>query len=442
MKQQFAKEQKINLGIIAARSNKDLKVEVSKKFPELIYLLFFIFAVYLVLPIVDVPLLGLSISAPIMFMIAIPCFFKPPRPWFHKYRLWIFLGVAIWTGIFISTIGNGIESSGADINRQGIITLIRYLYWLIVFVITVYFASQKWVMEKVTRILGWAVFVLAIFRLGEAIILGNYGGYRVTRLISPNAYGFLFSMFSPFLLLMIFQKRGWKRFYAVIANMALWGAVAINGSRGSWISIGLGLALTLSLFFFSSPKKFSGMIFFVILAIGLLSILWVALPQVSSAIQGRFESFQSLDQDKSVLIRELMIQKGLRLFKENPLIGVGADRFTKETILLPLPQALTYESQSYFNARSSHNSYIQFLAEFGLAGSAPLAIMLVINVALGSKLAFNSLKKEDVIPLSVFLSFFQMSAHMFVISSITNTSNWFIYGLVGAVIMAYRESQE
>jgi len=39
-------------------------------FPRGIYVLFYVFAVYLVIPVIDVPLLGLSLSAPIFFFIA------------------------------------------------------------------------------------------------------------------------------------------------------------------------------------------------------------------------------------------------------------------------------------------------------------------------------------------------------------------------------------
>ena len=45
---------------------------------RVIYFLFYMFALYLVLPLVDVPLLGLSLSAPIFFFIALVCIFKPP----------------------------------------------------------------------------------------------------------------------------------------------------------------------------------------------------------------------------------------------------------------------------------------------------------------------------------------------------------------------------
>ena len=75
------------------------------RYPGFVYTLFYIFSAYLVLPLVDIPLLGLSISAPLMFVIAIPCLLKPPAPWFKRYQSWIFLAIFFWLGIFISTSG-------------------------------------------------------------------------------------------------------------------------------------------------------------------------------------------------------------------------------------------------------------------------------------------------------------------------------------------------
>ena len=65
------------------------------KIPKSIIALWFIFTLYLVLPLVEVPLLGLSLSAPIFFFIALYCIFKPPQPWPPAIQKWILLAVLI-----------------------------------------------------------------------------------------------------------------------------------------------------------------------------------------------------------------------------------------------------------------------------------------------------------------------------------------------------------
>ena len=420
------------------QEGKNTKENNSGFFPDFITILFYAFSVYLVLPIIDVPLLGLSISAPILFIIAVPVFFKPPKPWFKQYQMWIFLAIAIFTGIFLSTILNGITSFGLDFDSSGVKFLVRYLYWLIAFIVTAYFASQGEVLKKLTPVLGWSVLILSLLRWGEVLLFGNYIGAKGTRIFSQNNYGFLFSTFSSFLLVMIFQNRGLKRLLAILGNLVLWGAAAVNGSRGSWVSIAIGLGFMIILFFIQSPRKFFGLMTFILFAIALLGGLWVALPQVSSAIQARFETFQYLDQDKSTLVRELMVQKGFRLFKESPIIGIGAARFQKESIVLDIPRQLAFQSQEHYDAKSAHNSYIQFLAEFGLLGAIPFALLLLINAIQGTKTTLNEIQNDNLVPLAILLSFLEMSAHMWAISSLTNTANWFVYGLVGAMIMTYK----
>jgi len=420
------------------QEGKNTKENNSGFFPDFITILFYAFSVYLVLPIIDVPLLGLSISAPILFIIAVPVFFKPPKPWFKQYQMWIFLAIAIFTGIFLSTILNGITSFGLDFDSSGVKFLVRYLYWLIAFIVTAYFASQGEVLKKLTPVLGWSVLILSLLRWGEVLLFGNYIGAKGTRIFSQNNYGFLFSTFSSFLLVMIFQNRGLKRLLAILGNLVLWGAAAVNGSRGSWVSIAIGLGFMIILFFIQSPRKFFGLMTFILFAIALLGGLWVALPQVSSAIQARFETFQYLDQDKSTLVRELMVQKGFRLFKESPIIGIGAARFQKESIVLDIPRQLAFQSQEHYDTKSAHNSYIQFLAEFGLLGAIPFALLLLINAIQGTKTTLNEIQNDNLVPLAILLSFLEMSAHMWAISSLTNTANWFVYGLVGAMIMTYK----
>lgn len=398
------------------------------EYPQLIYILFNIFSASLVLPIFDIPLIGLSGSAPIMFIVAIPCLLNSKNNWFDEYRRWIFFAILIWIGLFLSTTLNGILSFGTSFDSGGAIALIQYAYWLLVFVIVVYFVSQRSIINKVSAVLGWSVLLLAVF-----FIISDWSNITI---MSQNDFGFQFSAFSPFLLIMILKQHGWKRLLSIIANVLLWGAAAINGSRGSWISIVLGMGIALILFFLSKSRKFFSLVIIIFLVVIIGFIAYRTLPTVFDTVQQRINSFQSLDEDKSVLIRELMVQKGITLFKESPFIGVGGNRFRQTSAALKIPFGLSYEDEAYFNRRSSHNSYIEFLAEFGLVGVIPTGILLLTLVFQGFKATLLALKSNDVIPLAIFLSFIQMSVHMWAISALANTATWFVYGLVGASIMS------
>lgn len=369
------------------------------------------------------------------FFIAVVCILKPPHPWFKKYSKWILLAVLTWFGIFISTTANGLLSWGVILDNDGVITLIRYLYWILVFVITAYFANQDTVLEKIPTVFAWSILLLALLRWGEVILYGNAGAWTGTHLMTQNSYGFQFSTFSPFILIKIFQQRGGKKVFWILAMLIVWAAAAINSSRGSWVAIGIGLAVCMLMFFFSRPRKVLGGFLVLILVGGVGAVLWNVIPEAAATIGERANSFQSLDEDKSYVIRQVMVQKGLRLFQESPLIGVGANRFTLTWTDLDIPDLLATRSLQEFETKNSHNSYIQFLAEFGLVGSIPFGLMLIILVFSGYKTTRRSILRNNLIPLSIFLSFIQMSIHMWVITALTGTITWFIYGLMAAVIM-------
>lgn len=404
-------------------------------FPTAIQFLFFVFAIYLVLPIVDLPLLGLSISAPLFFIVALHCFFRPPEFWLHEYRLWIVWSLFIWAGIFLSSTLNGLLSGGVNINADGIAMVIRYAYWMIVFVITSYFVSRAGIEIKLTHLLALAIFFLSLLRFGEAVFYGKIGAWVNPILLSQNDYGFLFSSFSPFLFVLMLSFHGAKKFWVIWANAFLWLVVAINGSRSSWIAIVIGIGFALVMLARSKPKEFTKLLILSVFAGIAFGLVYVNVPQFSDAIMGRFDTFDRLESEKSYMIRQLMNQKAVRLFEESPLIGVGTARFRISTTPLDIPDVLLYASQSHFDRRSAHNSYLGFLAENGLVVFLPYALLVVFLLWKGMNISKSYIEQNQYWALAILLSFVQMSIHMWSIYALANTVSWFVYGLVAALIM-------
>ena len=426
-------------------SSESIRTGIGQKMlslPAHVYTLFYIMGAYLVIPVIDVPLLGLSISAPLFFLITIPCVLKPPNPWFRTYQWWIFLAVAVWFGIFLSTMLNGAFSFGVEVDRQTYTSLVQYFYWILVFVITAYIAAQGSVLKKISNVFAWSVLILGVARLVEALFWGKVGAYSSPYLLTQNSYGFQFSTFTPFILIKIIQKGGQKKGFWVLALITVFAAAAINASRGSWVAIAIGLAVSLLILFFSRPRKFLGAFLMIILVAVIGIVSWKYIPTAASAIQNRLSTFQSLEEDKTYLIRQVLTQKGLTMFKESPIIGVGANRFQKTFVDLKIPKLISYVPISNFETRNSHNSYIQFLAEFGLVGAIPFGILLVTLVLQGFITTRRSIIRNQLIPLAIFLSFVQMSIHMWVMTALTGTQAWFVYGLLSAVIMLNSDQQK
>jgi O-antigen ligase len=296
---------------------------------------------------------------------------------------------------------------------------------------------------SVSRVLGWSILALVFLRWGEVLIYGNIGAWTGTHLLTQNTYGFLFSTFSPFLMVMYFSERKWESRFAVFGNVLLWGAVAINGSRGSWIAILAGVIIFLALLGWSQPRKAVGGVFFFLFMIGFAFLAFSASTQISYAVESRLNTFQNLNEEKSYVIRQLMDQKALRLFEQSPWFGVGAGRFLVSSVPLDIPQVLRYADQAHFDEKSPHNSYLGFLAENGLFGAVPFGILLLLFATLGFKSAISLSRQKQYWGMAVYVSFIGMSIHMWSISSLTNTANWFVYGLVAAmIILAQTEFKE
>ena len=395
----------------------------------------------MVIPIIDLPFIGLSLSAPIFFFIAFYAIFKSPSSWFHTHSLWITLAIIIWLGTFVSAVSNGILSGGVNINIEGYKSILRVAYWLLLFVVTIYFAGQYKVATRVSSILGIIVFVLGTIRWFEIFIFGNFSTSNSAYMMTQNTYGLLFSTFSPFLLVFILSLKGMHRLWAGIGLLILWGAVVINGSRGSWVAISVGLLITLLILFLTRKQKFFGLFIGLTIIFGLVAILILGVPQVSETVLNRFDSFNKLDQDKSYAIRLLMNQKAIRLFEESPIIGIGPARFRLTSTPLEIPTVLSYAPQSHFDAKSAHNSYLAYVAETGLIGGIPLSILLLVLLIRGFHSTKQLSRKNQYWALAIYLSFVQMSIHLWVINSLTNSATWFIYGLNGAMIMIGKNIQ-
>lgn len=147
-------------------------------YPRFVYTLFLGFSLYLTIPLIEVPLLGLSISAPIFFMIALPVVFQSQNPWFGRYQRWIFAALFIWLGIFISAIMNGLASGGEKVDGDTAIGLIQFAYWVLVFVVTTYLvSSQKNLTDRLMNILAFGIALLGFLRLGEAVFGGAIGAW-------------------------------------------------------------------------------------------------------------------------------------------------------------------------------------------------------------------------------------------------------------------------
>lgn len=338
-------------------------------------LLFLLFATYLVVPVVDVPILGLSLSAPILFLVFLEVFLGVRRTKVSQSR-WVVISYGLLGGFLLSLAGNAIFR-GEQIGSSDLVVLVQYGYWLIAFFTTaVLVASSRDLLPTLAPVLATAIVALACIRLYEAVVFGRWGAWTNPVLMSQNSYAIQFSMFAPYVVALAFSWRGRRQRLAIGAVVVLVITIAGNGSRSSWIATAVGTTLFLFIYAFTQRARIGVTASRLSMIIGVVALLALIAPNnVLEPVIERLETFETLSSDKSFAIRELMVQKGLRLFEDSPLFGAGLGRFRSASVPLDIPATLSYAGQDHFDIKSAHNSYIALLGETGLVGIVPFAIL-------------------------------------------------------------------
>jgi O-antigen ligase len=406
--------------------------------------LFFLCGAFVVLPFFNIPFVGLSVTAPLLFPVIYYAFFQTMAPWVHRYRGWVLIALAIWLGMSVSFAANGPWFGAREFQLIEIASLVRYLFWLTVFVVTAYVASEFRIQRRLPFLLGIAVVILAGLRCFEGIVLGKVGAWTETVFTTQNNYGILFSTFTPFLF-PVFLGRGFlPRTLCAAGLLAVLIACAINGSRGSWICIALALVVFFLLALVSRPGASLRLILPVGFAFLALAGILAGSARVREAVLTRFSTFADLEKDKSFMGRQVMNQRSLKLFASSPWFGTGPGRYHVVYVPIEMPLVFAGRSEEDFMRKSAHNSYLSFLAEGGLAASLPLAALLVVLAIRGALAAMALNRKGERWALGVYASFVGMSVHFWVLSGLTGTHAWFVYGLLAATIhlasLAHRQA--
>ena len=154
--------------------------------------------------------------------------------------------------------------------------------------------------------------------------------------------------------------------------------------------------------------------------------------RIGQFIRGEGES--NIDNDKSLMVRLIMIDKTFEIFDKHPLLGIGPNMFVYYNARLENRrqeyERLNYRSNEYLNKRSSHGVYYQTLAEFGLIGLFYLTIIILVPIIFFLKrLYLNKTNSGDLF----FISFLGISLHFLTVSALTGTIGWVIIGIAWSI---------
>jgi len=396
--------------------------------------LFLCSAVYLVIPLFDVPYWGLSLSTPVLVVLVLDTALWRGSAMLRNNFGWLLLGMTIWLGQFLSLAGNVFGGSLQGAPMTSFVWLLKYAFWVSVFMLTSYLVAHEGLGARLIRVLAGAVIGLGVLRVGEGLLLGAIGNGQAV-LLQQNSYGWAFSTFTPFALWLAFAgPRRW-RVVGVCGLVVLVAAIAVNASRASWIAVAVGVGLTMIGLLMWSPRDRTRVVVWSMMAISVVAVVWVIAPDSwRDPVESRWQTFGNLERDKSYAVRALMIEKAWTMFERSPWFGSGVGSFRQQTAPLNLPPVLRHRAADSYQRRSAHNAYLGLLAESGLLGAVPMVVLLLTLGLGGAVCVRRQALLGETWAIPVLAGFAAMCLHLGMLSGITNTATWFVFGLVAGVI--------
>ncbi len=161
----------------------------------------------------------------------------------------------------------------------------------------------------------------------------------------------------------------WNRLLALLALVLLFGGLILTASRGGLLAV--LLALPILLVFLGTRARFRALV------IGISGAVLAAFA-LSDQLSQRFAflvspSVAAPTTDVSVEGRLASWEVALQLFRDHPLLGVGAGNFNVYYQDTALNLGLIFRGEG----RSAHSLYLEALAEQGLVGLGLLLLVVV-----------------------------------------------------------------
>lgn len=327
-------------------------------------IVWFLFVIYIVLSNIVTQLLnmeasrisGIILLTPILFMIIVFVFVSKGRiktkfTYYHSYIL-IF-------GIFCLVSSLWAQSPELSISKG--IDIIETL--IIMMVVSICF-RQKDSVDSIMKAVMWGYYTVILYEIAfygwDYFVMAMKESTRVTsEFLNSNTLGMCASFAIIINLYLILSKK-----------ISIWSAILIFGgavivfaseSRKALVSLVFGVFLYLMIRSFRKDQKTLPLLRFLIALPILIFIGYqiIQLPMLSGMmdrVEGLLNIFTGGAVEKSAMIRMSLMQLGMTLFKQHPILGVGIDN----------PRLFTYgvAGQSFY----LHNNFIEMLSSGGIIG--------------------------------------------------------------------------
>jgi O-antigen ligase len=328
---------------------------------------------------------------------------------------------------FAALIAFGAIASVLDVEqfdgslKRALIVLPNYIYWCIILIV---FSSY------LHRINMYVIYKGIAYGIVSSVVYYFIQDFLVIipffRTLYGNGFAFLMICFSPIAMYFYFSRN--KKIQGLLLLVVILLAMLLQGRRAGLILVSLEAFM---LYFFLEVKAKS-------IAVSIMAAVVIFITLNTSIVEAAIKStngriyailYQTEDlttEDQSYLTRVAMVNKGLQIFEDNPLTGIGLNNFIAYDVEVDLDfeggEKLKYKDLS---EKSAHNSYISILAEGGLLLFIPLILLLATTIFYFVK----NYNKIDNFKKPALMGFVGMCIHMYVISAIVNVFAWFLIAI-------------
>jgi hypothetical protein len=202
-------------------------------------------------------------------------------------------------------------------------------------------------------------FYLGLVALGTAAPGGRLDGVGGAGIDDSNTLGMHAATAVVAGAMLIFVKRDWRRYAALVSVPLILNTVVLTGSRGAFLALFMGGVAIFVLRPKENMRLFYSLAFLGILGFGIVASdeFWARMKTMEAAVNKE----ETLD--NSAEGRIVQMKAGIHMFAAHPL-GVGHRGFATLS-----PQYLDKIYLTESGGRSSHNTFISALVEQGLPGA-------------------------------------------------------------------------
>ncbi len=189
-------------------------------------------------------------------------------------------------------------------------------------------------------------------------------------LAHPNDLAMYLNLALPWAIFMLIgETKYWRRILLAAAVIGALGIEVMTGSRGGWL--GLAFAFTVCIFFWMR-KRGQNPLIGLGTAATVVSILFAIMFVSSSTFRVRL-----IEGDAGTAeVRYPLMDVAMEMIKENPVLGVGLNQYTRE--MVPYDRTNHFVAWSY--NQPVHNTFLLVGAETGIPSLILLAALIWVMV--------------------------------------------------------------